>query len=119
MTFNWLARLCFVAAFVCFIATFVVQVMIVQAMNGKRDEDKTISGIAYYFGGLFGIFKTASLYCDDYPSGKLVWLCWVLRVLAFSLLIAGACFIGHRGSVWDGWLPSSAHKLVSYCGLFG
>jgi hypothetical protein len=95
MSFDWLAPLCFVAFFVCAITTLVLQFMIVQAINDKCDEDKTISGLGYFFGGLIGLIRTECLYDDHYPSGKLVLLCWTIRVLAIVCLIAGAYFYGY------------------------
>ena len=69
--------------------------MIVWAINEKRDDGEAITGLAYIFGGLFGIFKTEPLYFRYYPSGKLVWLCWAFRVLTIVCLIAGAYFSCH------------------------
>jgi hypothetical protein len=86
----WRSQLCGVAAFVCLVAAFVVQRMILRAINQKRGKDRAISGRFYYFCGISGILRTESLYRDCYPSGKLVRLCWAFRVFFFLFVIAAA-----------------------------
>lgn len=91
MSFHWwLSLISGVAAFVCLVATFVVQRMILRAINERCGEYRTISGAFYYFGGIAGALKTEPIYREYYPSGGLVRLCWAFRILFFLFVIAAA-----------------------------